>query len=177
MQQELETIKTLLAENDLVYFLSVIEWLEKESIHVVDHGLSILHRDYHPWNVIISERGQLFVIDIVWGIGDYRFDLAWTCTLLARSGFTDLSEVISHKYEKMKHHQHENKGYFEVLATLRWLINVITSLKTGENLNETRKEEFKGFVMPLIENGLRLMEKNTGIYLNNAVDNIRSISP
>ena len=50
-----------------------------------------------------------------------------------------------------------NFDYFKVLATLRWLMNVKESLKTGENLNEARKLESEAFFKPLIENAIKLI--------------------
>ena len=105
------------------------------------------------------------VIDLLWGIGDYRFDLAWMYTLMERSGFEDFSNNVLKKYKELKNENINNFEYFKVLSTLRWLINVIISLKTGENLNETRNEEFENFISPLIQKGIRLIQEITCIQI------------
>lgn len=163
IEKEIDEIKKLAEENKLEYFSPIIEWLNNEKINIQENKLCIIHRDYHPWNVIVNAHGKSYVIDLLWGIGDYRFDLAWTYTLMERSGFEDFSHNIFKKYKELKNENIENFDYFKVFSTLRWLINVMISLKTGENLNETRNEEFKSFISPLIQKGIRLIEHITKI--------------
>ncbi|MFT4166954.1 MAG: phosphotransferase [Microlunatus sp.] len=63
----------------------IVEWLEQRKEAVPCERL-ILHRDYHPWNVLIDEEERPWVIDWDWQVGDARFDLAWACMLSYRSG-------------------------------------------------------------------------------------------
>lgn len=163
IEKEINDIKKLAEENNLQYSTQIIDWLQKEKVNVANHKLSIIHRDYHPWNVIVDKNNKLYVIDLLWGIGDYRFDLAWTYTLMERSGFENFAQNVLEKYTKLKNEDINNFEYFEVLSTLRWLTNVMTSLKTGENLNETRNREFQNFIAPLIQKGIRLIEDITCI--------------
>lgn len=163
IEQEISEIEELVNKNNVSNLKGIIEWLKEEKMTVEDCKLSIIHRDYHPWNVIVDKNRQLYVIDLLWGIGDFRFDLAWTCTLMERSGFEDFSREVYTKYSELKGEGIKNFQYFKVLATLRWLINVISSLKTGENLNKTRNNEFKDFILPLINKAFILIEEITGI--------------
>ncbi|SFD25545.1 phosphotransferase family protein [Clostridium uliginosum] len=163
IKKEINEIKELVKENNLDGFTQIIDWLDTEKMNIVSHKLSIIHRDYHPWNVIVDNNEKLYVIDLLWGIGDYRFDLAWTCTLMERSGFEEFSQKVFKKYTELKTENIDNFEYFKVFSTSRWLINVIISLKTGENLNETRNEEFKKFISPLIQKGLSLIQEITQI--------------
>lgn len=165
IEKEIKEIKKLVEENKLEYFIQIIDWLQKEKVNIIGEKLSIIHRDYHPWNVIVDNNEKIYVIDLLWGVGDYRFDLAWTYTLMERSGFEEFSQNVLKKYEKLKNESINNFEYFKVFSTLRWLINVITSLKTGENLNETRNKEFENFVRPLIEKGIKLLKEITGIQI------------
>lgn len=165
IKKEINEIKKLVEESKLEYFTQIIDWLQKEKANIIDEKLSIIHRDYHPWNVIVDNNEKIYVIDLLWGIGDYRFDLAWMYTLMERSGFKDFSENVLKKYKELKNENINNFQYFKVFSTLRWLINVITSLKTGENLNETRNKEFENFVSPLIQKGIRSIEEITGIQI------------
>lgn len=163
IEKEINEIKELVKENNLEGFTQIIDWLDTEKVNIVGHKLSIIHRDYHPWNVIVDNNEKLYVIDLLWGIGDYRFDLAWMYTLMERSGFEGFSQNVFKKYTELKNENIDNFEYFKVFSTFRWLINVIISLKTGENLNETRNEEFRKFISPLIQKGLRLIQEITQI--------------
>ena len=68
---------------------------------------------------------------------------------MERSGFEEFSQKVFKKYAELKNENIDNFEYFKVFSTLRWLINVIISLKTGENLNETRNEEFENLFLHL----------------------------
>lgn len=161
VEKELGEIETLIDENHLEGFTRIIDWLRQEMGKVLPEKLAIIHRDYHPWNVIVDRKKKIYVVDLIWGIGDYRFDLAWLCTLMERSGFDDFSQAVLIKYKEFEQGEIDNFDYFKVLATLRWLVNVTSSLKTGENLNQTRNSEFLDFVLPLIKNGMRMISEIT----------------
>lgn len=165
IEKEINEIKMLVEENKLEYFTQIIDWLQKEKANIIGEKLSIIHRDYHPWNVIVDNNEKIYVIDLLWGIGDYRFDLAWMYTLMERSGFEDFSQNVLKKYKELKNDNINNFEYFKVFSTLRWLINVMISLKTGENLNETRNKEFENFVSPLIQKGIRSIQEITRIQI------------
>lgn len=165
IEKEINDIKKLVEENKLECFTQIIDWLQKEKVNIIDEKLSIIHRDYHPWNVMVDKNEKIYVIDLMWGIGDYRFDLAWTYTLMERSGFGDFSKNVLKKYRELRNGNINNFEYFKVFSTLRWLINVTISLKTGENLNETRSKEFENFIYPLIQKGTRSIHEITGIQI------------
>lgn len=157
IEKEINSIKKIAEENNFEFAFKVINWLNAKKEDIVQENLSILHRDYHPWNVIVDKNEDVHIIDWVWGIGDYRFDLAWTCTLMERSNFKDFSEQLYKIYQELHMKKIDNFDYFKVLATLRWLMNVEESLKTGENLNEARKLESEAFFKPLIENAIKMI--------------------
>lgn len=163
VEKEINDIKILVEENKLEYFNQIIDWLQKEKVNIIGEKLSIIHRDYHPWNVVVDSNEKIYVVDLLWGVGDYRFDLAWTYTLMERSGFEEFSQSVLKKYIMLKNENINNFEYFKAFSTVRWLINVIISIKTGENLNETRNQEFENFVWPLIQKGIRSIQEITGI--------------
>ncbi|AOR25127.1 aminoglycoside phosphotransferase family protein [Clostridium taeniosporum] len=165
IEKEINEIKKLVEENNLEYFTQIIDWLDTEKVNIIGEKLSIIHRDYHPWNVIVDNNEEIYVIDLLWGVGDYRFDLAWMYTLMERSDFEDFSQNALKKYKELRNENINNFEYFKVFSTLRWLINVMISLKTGENLNETRNKEFEDFVSPLIQKGIKSIQKITGIQI------------
>jgi aminoglycoside phosphotransferase (APT) family kinase protein len=59
----------------------VVGWLEQRKEAVPCLQPAILHRDYHPWNVLVDAVERLWVVGWDWSIGDARFDLAWTLRL------------------------------------------------------------------------------------------------
>ncbi|WP_242974173.1 phosphotransferase family protein [Clostridium cagae] len=119
IEKEINEIKKLVEENKLEYFTQIIDWLQKEKANIIGEKLSIIHRDYHPWNVIVDNNKAIYVIDLLWGIGDYRFDLAWMYTLMERSGFEDFSQNALKKYKELKNQNINNFEYFKVFSTLR----------------------------------------------------------
>ncbi|MBA9084295.1 glycosidase/aminoglycoside phosphotransferase (APT) family kinase protein [Fontibacillus solani] len=163
LENELDRMNRLLTEHGLTGFTSAMSWLQQERHKVINKALSVIHRDYHPWNVLIDMNEQCFVIDLLWGIGDFRYDVAWTYTLMERGGFADFAEEVLAVYEEYNGAAVTNFEYFKVLATLGWLLNIAVSLKTGSSVNEARKHEFEDFVLPLVDKGLAFVQKVTGI--------------
>ncbi|SHK16273.1 Phosphotransferase enzyme family protein [Anaerocolumna jejuensis DSM 15929] len=150
IDNELEEIKEILDSYSIEKLRPIYLWLENEKDTVGDLSPSILHRDYHPWNIIIDQRNQPYVIDWVWGIGDYRFDIAWTICLLERGGFDSFAEEALTAYRELLGKEIKNFDYFKVLSTLRWLLNVSVSLISGENLREGERQAFSEFLkMPV----------------------------
>lgn len=146
IDNELEEIKEILDIYNIEKLKPIYLWLENKKHTVVDLSPSILHRDYHPWNIIINQRNQPYVIDWVWGIGDYRFDLAWTICLLERGGLDSFAEEVLTAYKEILGKEINNFDYFKVLSTLRWLLNVSASLISGENLREGQRQAFSEFL-------------------------------
>ncbi|BCB03563.1 hypothetical protein KH172YL63_16960 [Bacillus sp. KH172YL63] len=79
------------------------DWLTAETpaekelfIHLNTGDRSYLHLDYHPLNVMLSERG---IIDWTnFALGDYRFDLARTLSILEIHGGQYFSEEVLHSF-------------------------------------------------------------------------------
>lgn len=67
-------------------FDPVSDWL-RERLPDIGFPPSLLHMDYHHYNVLVREDSAAFVID--WGaamVSDYRIDLAWTLLLMSGHG-------------------------------------------------------------------------------------------
>ncbi|WP_058304464.1 phosphotransferase family protein [Gorillibacterium timonense] len=146
IDNELAEIKALLDHNQIEQLYPVYFWLQTNKQTVEDLSPAILHRDYHPWNVILNENQQPVVIDWVWGIGDYRFDLAWTLGLMERGGFDSFAAEALAAYTQLLGKEIKNLDYFKVLSTLRWLLNVSVSLISGDNLREGEGQAFRDFL-------------------------------
>lgn len=108
--------------------LPILEWLKTRSSEVPCQQLSLIHGDYHPENVLIRDDGALFVID--WGaanIADFRADLGWTMLLATTYGHPIRESLLS-EYERFSGVQLEQIEYFEVLAILGRLRDLVVSL-------------------------------------------------
>lgn len=159
IEKEISDIQNLAVQNDLQSFIPVISWLHREKEHIRPEKLSILHRDYHPWNALADDQNNVYVIDLVWCIGDYRFDLAWFCALMERGGLQDFSNAAFACYQEFHQREIYNYDYFKVLATLRWLMNVISTVKNPE----IQKPGFDDFIHPLIQAGIQTIRELTRV--------------
>ena len=91
VEQELEQLRRDAAGSPHAILVEIVQWLEQRKMAVPCERPAILHRDYHPWNVVVDAADHLRVVDWDWQVGDARFDLAWTCMLMQRSGFHTFS--------------------------------------------------------------------------------------
>lgn len=80
----------------------VVQWLEQRKQTVPCDRPAILHRDDHPWNVLIDATERAWGIDWDWQIGDACFDLAWMLVLMRRSGFDSFSTAVHAQYVKQR---------------------------------------------------------------------------
>lgn len=113
-------------------FEPVFDWLEERRADVRWEQLSLIHWDYHPFNILLRDDGKAFVID--WGsaeISDYRFDLAWTLLLMSTHGDPESRETILNEYERIAGHRIEHIEFFDVAACLRRLFSVSVSFSDG----------------------------------------------
>lgn len=93
---------------------------------------SVLHGDYHSFNILLDKSGKPYVID--WTnilVGDFRYDLAWTLLLESGYGEPDKRDVLLREYERLWGEPIENIAYYEVIACLRRLFGFVVSLSAG----------------------------------------------
>ena len=110
----------------------VIDWMRERVAQVPCTQLSIVHRDFHSFNLLVDEHGKPFVID--WGaagIADFRTDLAWTLLLSYAYSSRELRDQILKGYETELGREVDQIEYFEVLASLRRLVDVTSSIELG----------------------------------------------
>ncbi|WP_328291338.1 phosphotransferase family protein [Kineococcus sp. NBC_00420] len=144
---------------------NVLGWLRERRHLVPCLRPVILHRDYHPWNVLVDSSGRPWVLDWDWRIGDPRFDLAWTCTLMQRSGFDAFAQAVRQEYASTvgAGDPLEELAYFEVLTTVRWLLNVLPSIESGTRLDAATRAEFRAFLVGPVREARALLRARTGI--------------
>lgn len=165
VNREVYTLRSLATHYNRPEMMPVVEWLYERRKDAPTDRPVITHRDYHPWNVLVTEQGRPFVIDWGWQISDPRYDLAWTLTLMERSGYGDFRNEVLAQYEAMTGKPVDHLAYFEVLATTRWLMEVTNSLLLGINLREGSQDEFRALVADYIRHAANLIESRTGIAL------------
>lgn len=112
--------------------LPIISWLQRRINDVPCRSPSIIHGDFHPFNILVDENEKAFVID--WGaskIADFRSDLGWTLLLTYAYSTRENRDVILQSYEATSGQDVEEIEYFEVLASFRRLLDVTSSFDKG----------------------------------------------
>ncbi len=114
-------------------FLPVIKWLENQHSTINSLRFSVIHYDFHPYNIIIRKSdNKPFVIDWgSWEVTDFRVDLAWTCLLASSYNGSQMRDFILREYESISGVQVENIEFFDVIACLRRLFSIVVSLSDG----------------------------------------------
>jgi aminoglycoside phosphotransferase (APT) family kinase protein len=113
-------------------FDPVFAWLTQRLPDVRFGPPSVIHMDFHPYNILLREDGAPFVID--WtnvDVSDYRLDLSWTLLLMSTYGSPESRELVLGEYERAAGHTVEQIEYFEVAACLRRLFSILYSLGAG----------------------------------------------
>jgi aminoglycoside phosphotransferase (APT) family kinase protein len=163
IERELEALRRDSERSPHQTLAQVVSWLEQRKAAVPCERPVILHRDYHPWNVLVDATDRLNVIDWDWKIGDARFDLAWTLTLMRRSNFDAFSTAVQDEYVRLSDHALEELAYFEVLTTMRWLLNVTQSVASSEALYGAAREAFREFLVEPVQHAVMLLREHTGV--------------
>lgn len=149
--------------------VGVADWLQENRKSVHPATDVIQHRDYHPWNVLVGPDRDLWFVDWNWGVGDPRFDVAWTCSLLARSGYDDISTFVKNDYVRQSGNPLESSSYFEVLATIRWMLNVLLPSRSDAPKGDAALQDFRDFLVGPIEQAVRTIRTNTGLHIEVAL--------
>lgn len=113
-------------------FDPVFDWLRERIVDVRFGQPSVIHWDYHPWNILLTDDGAAFVID--WTnvkVSDFRLDLAWTLLLMSTYGNPEGRERVLGEYERITGHSIEHIEFFDVVACLRRLTSILISLSEG----------------------------------------------
>lgn len=122
-------------------FDPVLAWLsERRELTACDRA-SVVHRDFHPNNILEDGKGNLFVVD--WSsakISDYRFDLAWTLALALAYKSDAVRELLLGEYERQMESKVEALAVFEVIAFVRRIGSAMISMHVGAEKMGMRPE-------------------------------------
>ena len=121
------------AMNDRGQWLTpILNWLKEGSSNISFSESSVIHKDFHPNNIMIRDDGSPVVID--WGastLGDPRDDLAWSMLLAGSLIAPSLRSLILDSYERISGREIADIEYFEVLSALRRLIDFHVTFTGG----------------------------------------------
>ncbi|MCP4228929.1 MAG: phosphotransferase family protein [bacterium] len=155
-----------IGEFGLPGFDPVLDWLG-ERISGIEWGpLSLIHYDYHPYNILVDRRDDMYVID--WTcveVTDYRVDLAWTLLLVSGYGQPDMRDIVLAEYERVVGHPVDQMEYFEVMAIARRLFSIVVTLGAGADKMGMRDgaAEMIRSNMGHVEYIYRLLQDLTGV--------------
>ncbi len=156
----------------------ILDWLIERKNVAYSKKISILHRDFHPHNIIFTEEGDAFVID--WPsctIGDYREDLGWSLLLTYAYTNKEIRNKILEFYEKEQGSEVKNIEYFEIVAIFRRFSDIMKVFKFGAKESGMREEVIQqiketAFHMKRI---YELLEEITGIKIPELEEFIRNL--
>ena len=110
----------------------VLDWLDEHRHRVSPGRFSVLHRDFHPGNVMVRPDGSHAVID--WGassLGDPREDIMWTVLLASAFWGRPFGETILGAYQRAAGEGVGDAGFFEVAAIYRRIQDTSISFMRG----------------------------------------------
>ena len=101
------------------------QWILAHGKKIRSPGLSIVHFDFHPNNILLCDGGDAAVID--WtgaNVTDYRFDLAWALLLVCSYMGDELRSPFLQEYERQSGRKIEDIEFFEVVASFGRLLRI-----------------------------------------------------
>ena len=124
--------RAAVAHFSLPGFERLVDWLQERRDLLPCPEPSVVHWDFHPFNILLRGDGSPVVID--WAglqVTDARLDLAWTLLLTSAYAGAEWRDPILHEYERLAGAQVEQIELFEALACARRLFDVTVSLSEG----------------------------------------------
>ena len=124
--RSINKIEKIIEELQIQDLYPLLKWLRRNKDEVNFERISILHNDFHPHNILLSEKGKAYVID--WpacSIGDYRQDLGWTLLLVGAYSSRELRDLVLKNYEDVLGSKVEDIEYFEILAATRRIMDMV----------------------------------------------------
>lgn len=122
------------AEGQIKWLKPVVDWLAERKQYIEPVHQSVVHMDYHGMNVMLREDGSEAVID--WGasrIGDHRMDLGWTLLLYTTFGDDVYRDPMLALYGEHSGRPVDDIEYFEVMAIMRRIIDLVTTMEGGSD--------------------------------------------
>ena len=156
----------------------VLDWLDERRQGVSPGRFSVLHRDFHPGNIMVKPDGFHAVID--WGassIGDFREDLAWTVLLASAFWGRPFGDAILEAYLRASGPEVKDADFFEVAAIYRRIQDTSISFMSGAEdagMRAGAVEQMKEGIAHL-HSVHDFLEERTGIRLPEFDELLRSV--
>ena len=132
LEMILERASRDLDERGPPWLRPVLDWLDEHRHGVSPGRFSVLHRDFHPGNVMVRPDGSHAVID--WAsssMGDPRADIMWTTLLASAYWERPFGDTLLEAYRRVAGEEVEDVGFFEVAAILRRIQDTSISFLRG----------------------------------------------
>jgi len=133
--------RAAVAHFSLPGFERLVDWLQERRDLLPCPEPSVVHWDFHPFNILLRADGSPVVID--WAglqVTDARLDLAWTLLLTSAYAGAEWRDPILHEYERLAGAKVDQIELFEALACARRLFDVTVSLSEGAERLGMRSE-------------------------------------
>lgn len=139
--RQLEIFSNYFSQASFSDLNAAMVWLAEQRERSACMGASVVHYDFHPDNVLEDKGGKLYVIDWTSAeISDYRFDLAWTLTLVLAYSGEVMREMILKEYQRQLGSKVHELDIFEAAAIVRRIGIVMLSLGSGADKMGMRPE-------------------------------------
>ena len=178
IDRNLASIQKIIHKFNLHELQPLLYWLKERRDKVPTEKISILHRDFHPHNIIISKERKAYVID--WPsctVGDFRQDMGWTLMLVSAYTSIELRDTILFAYEKELGSKIAEIEFFEVLAAFRRFADIMIMFKHSPEEYGHREETLQQIKETVfhIENIYSLIRKKTNLSIPDLEEFIQSI--
>ena len=156
----------------------VLNWLEEQSQGVSAGRFSVLHRDFHPGNILVRPDGSHSIID--WAaasFGDFREDLMWTVLLAGAFWGRFFGVAMLEAYETASGEVVKDVDFFEVAAIYRRIQDTSISFLRGAEEAGMRADAIEQMKEGLghLHNVHALLEERTGFRLPEFDDLLRTV--
>ncbi len=128
-------MRNLLAPMNATEFDEALDWLDERALLVDSRRLSLVHWDFHPWNVLLRSNGDPAVIDWTTSeVTDPRFDVAWTLLLVQATRGQMMRDAVLARYERYAGSPVADLAFFQAAASLRRVASIVISLEAGSEV-------------------------------------------
>lgn len=161
----LHEMDQVILQYGLTDFEPTLDWLHEREALGASTTPVLVHNDYHPQNMLLS-NGELLIIDWSFAeVSDYRLDLAWSVLLLNVLVGQSHRPAILEAYERAAGSQIENFEYFEALKFMMRMVTIGTWLDeaVGIPVAGITKQSIRGDYKVHVLNPYRRLKEITGL--------------
>lgn len=129
---------------------------------------SVLHNDYHPQNLIVTDRAGLVILDWSFaGLGDHRLDLAWSALWTGEMAGDTTRTAFLAAYEVAAARPITDLGYYEALKLGARLLTISLWLRGAVEppVHKITAEAIRGDYRPSVLTVYERFHQVTGIRL------------